>query len=320
MSSVDLWLPESYRRREEEVRARGGVVAVTGRDVGLAPVTYGKVREFASGLVIETALPRLAAFMLVMGPGVPRVHAELRAVQIRAAREFLPPPYRERAIRFLEAGRHDIVFCQEQLLLAMRLVIEHGLPGPPGEIDKLGMARLLLGVTDLMVSGEGLESGPAEDVAIALALRRLGLPGAEKITCEIARWYDLLVTRVRAAGGTPGAMDLDVVFQAATGLEIEDFLAIAWMHAAPLYHPRSPQDLAAAGFHTVLRQPASTDTGIRTQLRPPQHCSSATWPRCAIVSRATPPTCTAHRCDHSGNTLTSALTAAAYSRCPPNSR
>jgi hypothetical protein len=114
------------------------------------------------------------------------------------------------------------------------------------------VAWLLLGVTDLMVSGEGLEAGAAEDVAVALALRRLGLPRAEKITCELARWYDLLVTRARAAAGRPGAIDLDALFGEATGLEIEDFLAIAWMHAAPLYSPHSPADLAKARFHTVL--------------------------------------------------------------------
>ena len=176
----------------------------------------------------------------------------MRAVQIRAAREFLPPPYRERAIGFLEAGRRDIVFCQEQLLLAMRLVIEHGLPGPPGEIDKLGMARLLLGVTDLMVSGEGLETGPAEDIAVALALRRLGLPRGRRSPARSRAGMTCWSLVPVPPPATPGAMDLDVVFQAATGLEIEDFLAIAWMHAAPLYRPRSPQDLAAAGFHTVL--------------------------------------------------------------------
>src|SRR5580700_11904204 len=119
MSSVRLWLPESYRRREEEVRARGGVIAVTGRDVGLAPVTGGQVREFASGLTIETTFPLLAGFMLVMGSVSHRGHAELRADQVRAAREFLPPPYRDRAIGLLEAGRRDLVFSQEQLLLAM---------------------------------------------------------------------------------------------------------------------------------------------------------------------------------------------------------
>jgi hypothetical protein len=252
MSSADLWLPESCRRREKAVRDRGGVTVVTGRDVGLAPVTYGQVREYASGLVVDTALPRLAAFMLVMGSGGLRSHAELRAAQVRAAREFLPAPYREHAIGLLEAGRRDSVFSQEQLLLAMRLVIEHGQAGPPGEIDKPGMARLVLGVTELMASGEGLESGPAENIAVALALRRLGLPRGEKVTCELARWYDLLVTRARAVAGTPGTVDVDALFQAAAGLEIEDFLAIAWMHAAPLYSPRSPQDLAAARFHTVL--------------------------------------------------------------------
>lgn len=252
MSTGRLWLPESYLRREEEVRARGGMVAVTGRDVGMAPMTEGQIREVASGLVTETTFPRLAAFALVVGSVSHHSHGELRAAQARMAGEFLPSPYRERAIGFLEAGRRDLVFCQEQLLLAMRLVIEHGQPGPPGEIDRLGMARLLLGVTDLMVSGDGLEAGTAEDVAVALALRRLGLPRAEKVTHEYARWYDLLVTRARAAGGTPGAMDLDELFAEATGLDIEDFLAIAWVHAAPLYSPHSVRDLQAAGFHTVL--------------------------------------------------------------------
>ena len=63
-------------------------------------------------------------------------------------------------------------------------------------------------------------------------------------------------------------MDLDVLFQAATGLEIEDFLAIAWMHAAPLYRPRSPQDLAAAGFHTVL-------AGLQHRYRDPDTAAAA---------------------------------------------
>jgi len=254
MSTGHLWLPESYLRRESEVRARGAVIAVTGRDVGIAPVTEGQVREVASGLVTETTFPLLAGFTLVIGSRSHHSHAELRAEQVSAAGEFLPSPYRERAIGFLEAGHRDLVFCQEQLLLAMRLVIEHGQPGPPGEIDRLGMARLLLGVTDLMVSGDGLETGTAEDVAVALALRRLGLPKAEKINYEYARWYDLLVTRARAAAGTPGAMDLDELFTAATGLDIEDFLAIAWVHAAPLYSPHSVRDLQAAGFHTVLER------------------------------------------------------------------
>jgi len=252
MTTGRLWLPESYLRREEEVRARGGVVAVTGRDVGMEPMTEGQVRKAASGLVTETTFPRLAAFALVLGSVSHHSHSELRAAQARAASEFLPSPYRERAIGFLETGRRDLVFCQEQLLLAMRLVIEHGQPGPPGEIDRLGMARLLLGVTDLMVSEDGLEAGTAEDVAVALALRRLGLPKSEKVTHEYARWYDLLVTRARAAAGTPGAMDLDQLFAAATGLGIEDFLAIAWVHAAPLYRPRRVSDLQAADFHTVL--------------------------------------------------------------------
>jgi hypothetical protein len=161
-------------------------------------------------------------------------------------------PYRQRAIDYLEAGRRDVVFNQEQLLLAMRLVIEHGRPGPSGEIDQLCVARLLLGVTDILVSGKGLEAGPAEDVVVALALRRLGLPRVEQARYEFARWYDLLVTRARAAAGTTGAMDLDALFQERTGLAIEDFLGIAWLHAALLWSPRSPRDLLAANFHTVL--------------------------------------------------------------------
>jgi hypothetical protein len=51
-----------------------------------------------------------------------------------------------------------------QLLPHARVAAEHGpapsqgtgQAGPSGEADKLGLARLLLGVTDLMVSGEGV--------------------------------------------------------------------------------------------------------------------------------------------------------------------
>jgi len=99
MSSVRLWLAESYRRREEEVRARGAVAIVTGPDVGLPPMTDEKVRDVAAGLAVEAALPLLAAFALVMGSVPHRDHAELRAEQVRAARELLPPPYRQRAHR-----------------------------------------------------------------------------------------------------------------------------------------------------------------------------------------------------------------------------
>jgi hypothetical protein len=44
MNTFRLWLPESQRRREEEVRARGAVVAVTGPDVGLTAMTGEHVR------------------------------------------------------------------------------------------------------------------------------------------------------------------------------------------------------------------------------------------------------------------------------------
>jgi hypothetical protein len=154
MGSVRLWLPESYRQREEEVRARGAVAIVTGPDVGLPPMTDEKVRDVAAGLAIESALPLLAALALVMGSVPHRDHAELRAEQVRAARAILPPPYRQRAIDYLEAGRRDLVFSHEQLLVAMRLVIEHGQPGPPGQVDQPRLAQLLLGLTDVMVSGE----------------------------------------------------------------------------------------------------------------------------------------------------------------------
>jgi hypothetical protein len=78
MSSLRLWLRESYQR-EEEVRARGAVVAATGRDAGLPPMTDEEVRDLAAGLVVETALPLLAGLALVMGSVSHQDHAELRA-------------------------------------------------------------------------------------------------------------------------------------------------------------------------------------------------------------------------------------------------
>jgi hypothetical protein len=91
------------------------VVAVTGRDVSLPPMTDRKVRGLAAGLVVETALPLFAGLALVMDSVAYQDHAELRTDQVRAARALLPPPYRERVIDYFEAGRRDLVFNQEQL-------------------------------------------------------------------------------------------------------------------------------------------------------------------------------------------------------------
>jgi hypothetical protein len=61
----------------------------------------------------------------------------------------LPQTYRQRAIGYLVAGRRDLVLNQEQLLVAMRLVIEHGLgaadpilaPRPAAAQFQVGVAR-----------------------------------------------------------------------------------------------------------------------------------------------------------------------------------
>ena len=185
-------VPESQRRREEEARARGAVIAVTGRDVGLAPMTDEQIRKLASELVIETTIPPLAGLALVMGSVSHHDHAELRTDQIRAACSS-SSAIRSTCDRIPRSGTRDAVFSQEQLLLAMRLVIQHGQPGLSGEIDHLRVARLLLGVTEIMVSGKGLEASAAEDVAVALALRRLGLPRVEQTRYEFARCTTFLL-------------------------------------------------------------------------------------------------------------------------------
>jgi hypothetical protein len=228
------------------------MIAVTGQDVGLPPRTDEEVRDLASGLVVETALPLLAGFALMMGSVSSSSHAETRADQVRAARALLPDPYRQRAVGYLEAGRRDTAFNQEQLLLAMRLVIEHGQPGP-GQVDLGRLAQLLLSLTDIMLSAEESQA-TAEDIAVSAALRRLGLPRAEQPRYELARWYDLLATRARAADGAENSPDLDALFRARTGLAIEDFLGIAWFHAAPLRSPDSIRELTSSGFRTPLAQ------------------------------------------------------------------
>ena len=236
------------------MRARGVVTVVSGQDVGLAPMTDAQVRGLATGLVIETTLPLLAGVMCVVDTVWYRSEAQVLAEQIRAARAFLSSPYRERAIDYLEAGRRGVVFTAEQLLLAMRLVIEHGQLGVSSGVDTLRVTQLVLSVTDIM-GREELESGTPENLAVALTLRRLGLPRAEQPLHELARWYDLLVTRARAAVGTPGAMDLGPLFRARTGLAIEDFLGIAWMHAAPVLTAGRPAELGQADHRMMLADP-----------------------------------------------------------------
>ena len=123
-----------------------------------------------------------------------------------------------------------------------------------GQADLQRVARLLLGLTDILVSGEEFKAASAEDVAVAMALRRLGLPRIEQPRYQLARWYDLLVTRARAAADTEGAVDLDALFRARTGLAIEEYLGITFFHAAPLLGLRTPGNLMAAGSDDALAQ------------------------------------------------------------------
>jgi len=70
MNPFHSLLSESNWRRDEEMRARGSVIAVTGLDVGLIPMTDELVRDLASELVIETVIPWLSGFALLMGSGL----------------------------------------------------------------------------------------------------------------------------------------------------------------------------------------------------------------------------------------------------------
>ena len=209
-----------------------------------------RLRELASSLPTELMLIYISTMSIVLNNtpwDLDNLHAQQRAL----AQYLCTPEVARRVDRCIEAGRGDVLVHEEQLLLAAKLALCYGQPGPAKDIPLEHLGELLLGINDLLQQEEA-EAATLHELMIVRALRRRGVSRNEQARYLLPRYFDLLVTRARSRS-LPG-VDFDRVFLDAVGFSIEQWMAFAFLYAAPFLGVASVKELQDKGLLDVIQR------------------------------------------------------------------
>jgi hypothetical protein len=209
------------------------------------PTTPDKIKALAGQLSSEGVIYLCSILQIFLESIRGPAQNQRRQQQIGLARELLPENLASDVIRRLESGETDVVFHQEQLLLAARLAVAFGQAGSRGTWNRDAGGEFLLRVTDCLGA-----VGDDDESILRLVLRRLGAFAHQQERYLLPRYFDLLITRARAEYGTPSPFD--TAFQAETGLPIETFLALGFAYSGFFTGIRTAQDLSQFQFDAIV--------------------------------------------------------------------
>jgi hypothetical protein len=207
--------------------------------------TLDKIKALATGLRSESVIYLCSMLQLFMHSVRGPADDARRQQQIAFVHELFPDDLANEVVRRLQKGEADYVFHEEQLLLATALSIRYGQTGTRSAWDKQVGAEFLLRVTDSL----GMPLDTQDDI-LGLVIRRLGAFTNEQERYLLPRYFDLMVTRARAKFGSPSPADL--AFTSATGLSIEEYLALGFAYVGFFSGIRTVADLAQTGFDTIV--------------------------------------------------------------------
>lgn len=136
-------------------------------------------------------------------------------------------------------------------MLAAKLALCYGQPGPAKDIPLEQLGKLLLGINDLLQQEEA-EAATLHELMIVRALRRRGITRNEQARYLLPRYFDLLVTRVLSK--SLSGVDFDQTFFDVVGFTIEQWMAFAFLYAAPFIGVASVKELQDKGLLNVIQR------------------------------------------------------------------
>jgi hypothetical protein len=207
--------------------------------------TLEKIKSLAAAVRTESVIYLCSMLQLFMHSIRGPAGDSRRQQQIAFVRELFPDDLVRDVTRRLDEGETDYVFHEEQLLLTAALSIRYGQTGPRADWNKQIGAELSLRVTDSL--GMPINS---DDEILGLTIRRLGAFNNEQERYLLPRYFDLMVTRARKRFGSPSPADL--AFRSATGLSIEEYLALGFAYVGFFSGIRTVADLTRTGFDTIV--------------------------------------------------------------------
>ena len=235
---------------------------VTWSDISGAKTSAERLKEIASQLQTDRLILAISliATTLESGPSHYQDRAALHAQHSNLAENVCAPKVAKTVSNLLLTGRRDVFAHQTQLLLAVKLAILFGQPGPlvplsPEDsatlLDPLG--ELLLRINDVLELAEA--SGQTiQQLETRTALRQQAVDRNEQVRYLVGRYYDLLVTRARSYAGPEPRLDLDAAFIEATNLTFDEYLVFSIVYLQPFQGVGNVQQLAESDWTNVLRQ------------------------------------------------------------------
>lgn len=208
-----------------------------------------RLRELASSLPAESMLIYISTMSIILNNmpwDLDNLHAQQRAL----AQYLCTPEVARQVDRYIEEGSGDVLIHEEQLLLAAKLALCYGQPGPAKDIPLEQLGELLLGINNLLQEEEA-EAATLRELMIVRVLRQRGISRNEQARYLLPRYFDLLVTRTRSKS-LPG-IDFDQMFLDAVGFSIKQWMSFAFLYFAPFVDITSVKELQDKGFLNIIQ-------------------------------------------------------------------
>jgi hypothetical protein len=253
-----LLLPKSYWEHQAFLRHLGYLVFLGWENVNGTAMTEEELIELASSFHIETTIITLSAISIIL-TNTPVQVEQIHQVQNALTRQICTPEQAHRIELFIQSGRSDVIAHQEQLLVAAVLAFQYGQFGLPEDTSLHPFGRFLLGINDLLNYEQPGTS--IQDTMINLASRRQAIALSGQPRYQLARYFDLLVTRSRKK--SVEICDLETTFQSHASMSIEEYMAFGFLYLEPFLNARTVYDLQQKGFLQRIHH-------IESQVRDPQ--------------------------------------------------
>jgi len=258
----EIILPESYLRRQAALKKAGLFTFVTWSDVSENSVELDAFKTHLSSMPVENLIA-LISMISIIQTNTPLLPEVLRAQQSALARQICTSEIADKIERKINRGDRDALTSAEQLLQAAVFAILYGKSGlaedqSNGSINELG--NFLLKVNEVISTDDhGLgEKFSDVELLIKLSMQHHSRTLQEQPRYLLARYYDLLVTRSQEQKSSK--LDFNQAMYEATGLGIEEFMALGFLYYTPFGDKSEVRQLAENNYWGMIH-------GIESRIR-----------------------------------------------------
>lgn len=276
-----IYVPAYYgvEAGREEPAVPGCMMVISHEDIYGWKASFEELERVLSSLPAEgllIAIAKLNALLFWHSYTNPAVQRGLVA-------ELVDSPVKEQVLRSLRAPNQIALFEEQLLGLAKEAVLFGKQSGDLDLTESWNEVIRAAFLTSELLTGEHPVGGDFESDFTPMVVRSLYFNRFEAPSNLLARYSDLLVSRPYKQGHreSPNWVDTKALFRAATGLDLEDYLAAGFALVAHFGRFRNARDLEEYPFQVAwddlkvtLPDPQASERFIKNVARPVTELSS----------------------------------------------